>query len=62
MNEKYCPCNNCPMHEEIVDEDYPSFGNECDGCFYFEYGCTEDEFYIDDCGTAQCVFIIVKKI
>lgn len=46
-SKRYNPCKNCSIGEEIINREYPIFGNECDGCFYFEYGCTEDEFFDD---------------
>lgn len=43
---KYDPCSNCSVNEEI-NSIYSILipQNACDGCFYNEYGCTEEELY-----------------
>ena len=45
------PCDSCGVAGEIIEAF--EFGlcvdSMCDGCFYYEYGCTEDEFFCDDC-------------
>ena len=43
------PCDNCNVAEEMNEDWCIWSANMCDGCFYNEYGCTEDEFFCDDC-------------
>lgn len=41
---EYIYCSNCSVMEEI-NEGILYSADACDGCFYDNLGCTEEEFY-----------------